>query len=179
MKKVLRFKGTVYFLSREQRNRRPLFHYEMDGEDVPLQSSLMSTFDEFCFSYEEKQMLSLKQRKNLSHYLQLNPFKLNGDALKLIKLINDHTDVKIVIEASDYGAFVCMAAIYSGKIDPSKKIEFHFKHSPVALFPKNLMKSSPKLKFTINYKFHDDSWIDQFETLYDHKIIPIKIKKAA
>ena len=179
MKKELKSKGTVYFFNHSQNEKHPLMHYEMLGESESFQSSLMSTFNNFCFTNEEKQMLSLKQRRNLSSYMHLNPFKLHSDAYELVMAINTCDMHALSIEASDYGAFVCIAAIYSGKIDPNKKLDFYFNHSPVGLFPRNFMKSLPKLKFTINYKYQDNSWIDQFETLCANKLIPIKRKKVA
>jgi hypothetical protein len=116
----------------------------------------------------------------LNHYRQISPFTLNADAKALIDQITKCKSDTLVIEAHDYGAYICLAALYSGKLPEGKKIEFHFEGSPLALFPKSLLKNSPKsFDHKIVFRVSENSWLSPFSTLYSNDQIKCFYLKAA
>lgn len=178
MSEELKFSGVIYSIS-SQNKKKALHRYETTPTEHKFHQSMMNSFQEFRFSSSEKQKLSREYRMTLQNYINLNVFELNKHAQSLILAINESSDKNITIEATDYGAFVCLTAMYSGKLSKDKKIEFKLLKSPVGLFPQNLMKKNPSRAHSSSYCLNSESWINNFETLYDNKNLSVRIKKAA
>lgn len=184
MSKPVSFKGRILFVATTT-NRKPVsLKYAdptfKDGFEDNLAETMMTSFGHLNFTAEEKKILSRTHRKMLNYYRHVSPFSLNGDAKKLIAEINQSTDSKLTIEAAHYGAYVCLAAIYSGKIDSSKKIEFILEKAPLALFPKAFIKSEIKTNHhKITFRLSDDCWLSPFSSLYNNDNIKFSLKKAA
>lgn len=154
--------------------------YSAEPMEVSFEQTIMASFDFLNFSEEEKKQLSNRHRKMLNHYRQINPFALNVDAKELVDHIARFKGDKLVIEAHDYGAYICLAALYSGKLPACKKIEFHFQGSPLALFPKTLLKSPPKnIDHKIVFHVQENSWLSPFSTLYSNDKIKCFYRKVA
>lgn len=180
MQKPYNFQGKILFSENERSAKKTLMSYYAEPLAVEFEQNIMSSFDFLNLKMEEKKQLSTKHRKMLNHYRQINPFALNVDAQDFVnQVINCPTD-KLIIEAQDYGAYICLAALYSGKLPKNKKIEFHFEGSPLALFPKTLLKSPPK-NFDHKIVFHvqANSWLSPFTTLYSNDKIKCFYLKAA
>lgn len=172
MQKSHNFKGKIMFSPLASVEKRPLMSYFSEAVDTSLDQTIMSSFDFLNFSPEEKKQLSSRHRKVLNSYRHINPFALNGDAKILIDEINKCKTDLLVIEASDYGAYICLAAIYSGKLSSNKKIEFHFAGSPLALFPESLLKNAPKkLQHKIIFQVTETCWLSPFKSLYANQQI--------
>ena len=176
------FKGQITFskASPLHAEKKVLMSYYLEVNEGGLDQIIMSSFGELNFSEEEKKCLSSNLRKQLNNYRQINPFALNLEALELIKEINKCKEEKIIIEAQDYGVYICLTALYSGEFPRKKSVEFHFNGSPLALFPKTLLKSSPKNdRHKIVYKIEENSWLKPFSTLHSHELIKCSFLKAA
>lgn len=184
MSKPVNFKGQILFVP-SSANRKSFSMKYADptfkkGFEDNLADTMMSCFDHLNLTAEEKKVLSRTHRKLLNYYRHVSPFSLNGDAKKLIEEINQSPESKLTIEAAHYGAYVCLAALYSGKIDHSKKIEFILEKAPLALFPKALMKNAPKVNHhKIVFRLSDDCWLSPFSSLYNNDNIKFSLKKAA
>lgn len=178
MTKELRFKGSIFVNEFKGKNAF-VFDYETAPMNLQFHKLMMSSFKGFNFSAVEKQKLSRKHRHDIHNYLNLNIFNLAKDALKLVDKINNHSLAEFSIDASDYGAFVALAALYSGKINAQKKVQFILHKSPMALFPKSLLKKNPPKQHSVIYNFSEENWINHFETLYSNDAISVKFKKAA
>ena len=180
MQKPHNFKGKIMFSATEQSLKKTLMAYYAEPMEAGFEQTIMSSFDFLNFSIEEKKQLSTKHRKMLNNYRQINPFALNVDAKELVDQISKCKTSSIVIEAHDYGAYICLAALYSGKLPADKKIEFHFQGAPLALFPKTLLKTPPKnLDHKIVFKVKEDCWLSPFSTLYNNDKIKCFYLKAA
>ena len=154
--------------------------YYAEAMETGFEQTIMASFDFLNFSVEEKKQLSTKHRKMLNNYRQLNPFALNLDAKNLIDQISTCKNDSIIIEAQDYGAYICLAALYSGKLPSNKKIEFRFQSAPLALFPKTFLKKLPKnLDHKIVFKVTENCWLYPFTTLYSNEKIKCYYLKAA
>lgn len=174
------FKGKILFSPEASGGKKTLMAYYAEPLEAGFDQTIMSSWDFLNFSNEEKKMLSNKHRKMLNNYRHINPFALNVDAQELIEQIKKCKSDNMVIEAHDYGAYICLAALYSGKLPANKKIEFQFEGSPIALFPKTMMKSDPKsLEHKIVFQVKENCWLAPFSTLYSNEKIKCFYLKAA
>jgi hypothetical protein len=180
MQKSHNFKGKILFSPEAKSMKKTLMSYNTQPLEAGFDQTMMSSFDFLNFSAEEKKQLSTRHRKVLNHYRQISPFALNADAKALIDQIVKCKSDTLVIEAHDYGAYICIAALFSGKLPTTKKIEFHFEASPLALFPKALLKNAHKnFDHKIVFKVSENSWLSPFSTLYSNDQIKCFYLKAA
>lgn len=184
MSKSISFKGKILFLNASASRKNTYLKYGQpsfkDGFEDNLADSMMASFDHLNLTTEEKKILSRSHRKMLNYYRHLSPFSLNMDAKKLINEINQSKQTHFEIHADHYGAYICLAALYSGKISPDKKVEFTLEGAPLALFPKAFIKSEPKMSHhKVTFCLSDDSWISPFTSLYSNQKIKYSLKKAA
>lgn len=181
MQKSYSFKGKILFTPIDSVEKKVLMTYMSEGVDAGFDQTIMSSFNSLNITPEEKKHLSTRHRKMLNNYRHINPFTLNVDAIELIEQISKCKSHTIVIEASDYGAYICLAALYSGKLSSNKKIEFHFAGSPLALFPKTLMKNTSKnTAHKIVFQVSENCWLSPFKSLYaNNQIKCLYHRKAA
>lgn len=178
MQKVQNFKGKIFLFEESKAGKKALMSYKTEPMAVGFEQTMMSAFDFLNFSAEEKKHLSKRHRNILNSYRQINPFALNADAQKLIDQICKSKQHKLRIEAHDYGAYICLAALFSGKLPDDKFIEFVFEKSPLALFPKTLLKGHKAQSHKIIFRLSDDCWLKPFSSLYHHDKIKFYLKAA-
>ncbi len=178
MKKEVKFKGSIYLKACDNSILDSL-SYEVKDRELGLSERMMNSFNRFNFSNKEKQKLSMKHRKDLGQFLNINVFELKQYSDELVYLINNSSEESFCLEAFDYGAYICLAAVYSGKIHASKKLVINLNNSPMALFPTTLIKKSIDKKHKINYQVENNFWINEFDTLHQNKSINFSLKKAA
>lgn len=177
MQKVQHFKGKIFFYEDPKAAKKPLMSYAATPMNVGFDQTMLSSFDFLNFTAEEKKRLSKKHRDLLSSYKHINPFALNADALVLIEHINNCKGQKIKIEASAYGAYICLAALYSGKLSSDKSFEFVLEGAPLALFPQTLLKKKDH-SHKIILRLSDDCWLKPFTSLCQHEKIKFMLKAA-
>lgn len=174
------FKGKIFFSPEARGEKKALMSYYAEPLEVSFDQTIMSAWDFLNFSDAEKKQLSNNHRKILNNYRHINPFALNVDAQELIEHIKKCKMERMVIEAHDYGAYICLAALYSGKLPANKKIEFQFAESPLALFPKTMLKTTPKNKdHKIVFSMKENCWLTPFSTLTLNEKIKCFYLKAA
>jgi hypothetical protein len=180
MSNELKFKGTIS-LHRTAYKKKVLFRYETISSEHYFHQSMMNSFKNVCFTFEEKKKLSKAHRIDLFNYLNINLFELNKYANDLTSKINEiaNSESELLIEASDYGAYICLAALFSGKISKKIKVSFKLVESPLGLFPDTLLKKNPTKNQTIFYNLNSDSWFNEFQTLCENKYINYKFSKVA
>lgn len=177
MSKSINFKGKIQFVGVKSplRYADPIFEESFEEN---ICDSMMASFEKLNFSAEEKKHLSRSHRKMINYYRHISPFSLNTDAKQLILAINQSKESSVVIEANNYGAYVCLAALYSGKLSADKKIEFILEKAPLALFPKAFMKSEPKNSHhKIVFRLSEDCWLSPFSSLYNNQRIKYSLAK--
>lgn len=184
MSKSINIKGKIQFVT----GKKTLMKYADPsleaGFEENLYDTMMANFLHLNFSLEEKKQLSRSHRQMLNYYRHINLFSLNSDAKNLISAINQSKEKRFVIEANNYGAYVCLAALYSGKLPENKKIEFILENAPLALFPKAFIKAEPKMQHKVVFRLSEDCWLSSFSSLYNnqgikHSLDKKFIKKAA
>lgn len=177
------FKGKVQFVGFSATEKNYQMKYNApslkEGFQENLTDTMMASFENINFTTEEKKHLSRSHRKMLNYYRHLNLFTLNMDAQKLIQEINQSKQSSVVIEANHYGAYICLAALYSGKLSPDKKIEFILEKAPLALFPKVFIKSEPKDRLhKVVFNMSEDCWLSPFTSLNSNHKIKCALKTA-
>jgi hypothetical protein len=183
MSKPVVFKGKIQFVGPKATDKNIQMKYAdptfKDGFEENLADSMMASFENLKLTAEEKKQLSRSHRKMLNYYRHLNPFSLNMDAKKLIAEINQSKKNHFVIEANHYGAYICLAALYSGKLSQDKKIEFILEKAPLALFPKAFMKSVPKSNHHhVVFNMTEDCWLSPFSSLYNNQKMKYSLKSV-
>lgn len=180
MNKSINLKGKIQFVGEKisvMKYATPTFK---EGFEENLCDTMMASFENLNFSTEEKKQLSRSHRKMINYYRHISPFSLNADAKQLVMAINQSNKTSVVIEANHYGAYVCLAALYSGKLSENKKIEFILEQAPLALFPKALMKSEPKDRIhKVVFNLSEDCWLSPFSSLYNNQRIKYSLMKKA
>lgn len=175
------FKGQILFKSHEFKGPAIAFmDYEAPHGDPELSQTLMGQFNEFNFTAFEKSKLTVAHRKLLAQFKAINVFNLKIEMQKFIEHIKHTADKKFEIHVEGYGAFIAMAAIYSGEMPKDKTIDFFFSNMPIALFPKNLAKTRtiPK-NYKMTFEVQQHSWIEPFSTLMGHNEIKCKFLKVS
>ena len=187
MNKSIIFKGKIQFVGVAPKSKNIGIKYDdpsfENGFHESLADTMMSSFENLKLSPDEKKQLSRTHRKLLNCYRHLNPFSLNMHAQKLIHEINHSKQTNIVVEANHYGAYICLAALYSGKLSEKKHVEFILEKAPLTLFPKALIKSEPKASLhSAIFNLNEDCWLSPFSSLYTNQRIKYSLnyyKKAA
>ncbi len=127
----------------------------------------MCNFNNIEFCEKEKHDLSAAHRQIIRNYQEISQKDLKLFAKELTALINSLNDEIIDIEASDAGTFICLAAIYSGRLK-NKDIIFHLRSSPINLFDRTFIKNKNAVKnVKINFCDKQESWLRNFTSLKD------------
>lgn len=178
MKNRLYFEGKI-ILKNKNHITIDLFNYKTSPYEYEFQSLMMNSFTKFKFSKIEKLRLSTIYRKKINHYLNINLFELKADADELINKIN-HTQVKkLHIEASNYGAYVCLVAIHSGKLNKDLAIDFELKECPIKLFPDSFIKREPYKNHQYQIMHESTCWTTKIKSMQQNEMIAYKMKKSA
>lgn len=180
MSKVLDFKGKIFFNEPFCKEKKTLFCYDEDIMPLEFEESLMTAFGEFAFSAHEKAKLSVDYRHRINQFKSLNVFNLKAQANALIEKLEKVKFAKVELHAQGYGCYIALAALYSGNMPKNLKIDFHFKNSPLALFPKTMVKHVEfHSHHQVHYQIDKTSWLAPFETLTKADCLKMKVYKAS
>lgn len=147
----------------------------------PVTQTLMINFKRFNLSEREKKQLSHKHREQIVAFQTVNDELMNKYTERLIKLIK-HKDVQSAhIEASDFGAFICLAALYSGNFPKDTPVTFQLTSLPLSLFPEKWVYDV-ELGPDVDIHFSSDvSWQGQFQSFVEppeHLKFPEHIQRS-
>lgn len=180
MSKALDFKGKIYFNEPFCKEKKTLLNYDEQVAAIEFEDTLMASFHDFSFTGNEKAQLSVDHRHKISQFKSLNVFNLKHQANEFIAKLEKIKAPKIEIHANGYGCYIALAALYSGKMPVHLKIDFHFKNSPMALFPKSMAKPREfHPHHHIYYQVDKTSWLAPYETLIKHNFFKAKAYKAS
>jgi hypothetical protein len=157
------FKGQIKIFSDTSKEKNLTFN--VPEEDLPFSESLMSCYSKLKLTSEEKRDLSYKHRKIIHQYQCLDDQVLEMYVDKFINALPESRK-KIKIQTSDFGSYICLAAIHSGKIPEGLKLSFELGDSPVELFPKKYVKKALKSDSKVKFTYSEDSWVRPFKSLY-------------
>lgn len=148
--------------------KKPLMKFEVEiPHHVGLQKTLMNSFRGLNLTESEKRIFTRKLRERVYCYQSLNPQTLKKYADQLVKKIAHANKSKMTINASEYGSFICLAAILSGKLPHDVNIVFNLSAVPMVLFPRELIrKRANGQECDLRLSMEKDHWLRPFKSLH-------------
>ena len=158
------FKGKIKILNSKKPKKSLDFKFET--HDFSIDQVVMGNFCNLGFNEHEKRELSAGHRQIIKSYQTISEKELRKYSNELIKYIKETNSDRIDIEANDAGTFICLTAIYSGRLPKNKDIFFHLSSSPIQLFPKSLVKKKNAAHaVSISFCQIGNSWLRSFQCL--------------
>jgi len=157
------FKGHIHFI--KNKSRKVLMRFDVPVQKLDMEQTFMSSFKALQLSEEEKREFSLKYREEIKQYQNIKRSILREYASELIAQFDKQKENNFTVEASGIGAYICLAAILSGKLPDAKKYNFHFSEVPLNLFPKQLVKDTKSSRSIQIHVEEEDSWLSKFKSL--------------
>ena len=140
--------------------------FDLGKRSFSVSQTLMTEFKEFKLSEQEKGRLSRPLREQMCHYIHLNEDEIENTKRELIKTLKGLKDESIIVSASEMGAFICLAAIFSGELPHNVNWRFELKEFAPQLFPQKLVKKkSAAQSYDISLAFSKDGWFRPFPSL--------------
>lgn len=155
------------FLKKTRIDRlKNVFTFEIEKEGPFITETFMSQFKELPLNESEKKHLSQSNRYELKFYKNIDSDELQTTINDFINGLKSYYGKPLIVEANSTGAFLCLAAILSGKLPKGQDWTFELTDLPVAVFPLDLIKAPEALEtFHVNFQFHPNSWMNSFPTL--------------
>lgn len=160
------FKGKIQAHGLKSSNKTWVLPFDVSPSSTPsLHQTLMSNFKNLKLNDHEKRQLSQKCREEIVHYQNIQEEALLPYVEKLLASLHQSSQTELRIVAQDLGAFICLAAIYSGRLPQNKTLIFELSDAPLSLFPKKWMREKKQSK-TVEVHFQlQSSWLMSFQTL--------------
>lgn len=159
------YRGQIKTICQKSQQEIKNIRFDITPPDrPPVAQTLMVNFKRFDLSEREKKQLSHKHREQIVAFQTVNDELMNKYTERLIKLIK-HKDVHSAqVEASDFGAFICLAALYSGNFPKDTPVVFQLTSLPLSLFPEKWV-FDVDLAPQVDIRFSSDiSWQGQFQS---------------
>lgn len=158
------FKGKIETFCSNQKSKN--LSFDVTPNNSPqMKEILMVNFKKYHLTAEEKRNLSQKHREQILAYQSIPTQSLDPYVEKLLGLIKNKSGETLHIKASHFGAFICLAAIYSKIFPNDAKVVFHLTSLPLSLFPKKWAKTN-KPSANISIVFEEDvCWEGSFRSL--------------
>jgi hypothetical protein len=155
------------FLKKTRIDRlKNVYTFEIEKDGPFITETFMSQFKELPLNQNEKKGLSQNNRYELKFYRSIEEDDLIPVIDSFVHDLKMYYGKPLIVEASSTGAFLCLAAILSGKLPKDQNWTFELTDFPVAVFPENLIKSPNSLEnYHINFQFHPNSWMNAYPTL--------------
>ncbi|OUR98508.1 hypothetical protein A9Q84_03600 [Halobacteriovorax marinus] len=157
------FKGQIKLVSGSQKSH---MDFEVPEEDLPFSETLMNSYSGLKLTMEEKRELSLKHRKIIHQYQSIDDEVVLKYVKRFINALPRPTNKKIKVKTKDFGSYICLMAISSGKIPDSLNLCFELEDTPVGLFPKKLLKKVLSKNIAVKFILSKNSWVKPFKTIY-------------
>ncbi|MCF8058808.1 MAG: hypothetical protein K9K67_05910 [Bacteriovoracaceae bacterium] len=140
--------------------------FNLPEKEITIADTLMSEFSDLGFSTEEKNKLSRQHREYFCSFKSLKESEIKKMRTALVKDLLCLEDESLVICASEGGALICLAAIFSGELPKNVDWRFELEDLALPLFPKELIKNcSAAQSFEITFKYHEKGFIKPFPSL--------------
>ncbi len=155
------------FLKKTRIDRlKNVYTFEIEKDGPFITESFMSQFKELPLNDKEKSTLNQSNRYELKFFKSIEEDDLGHVINDFINGLKSYYGKPMIVEASSTGAFLCLAAILSGKLPTGQDWTFELTDLPVAVFPEDLIKSPNSLDdHHVNFQFHPNSWMNSFPTL--------------
>lgn len=158
--------GKIAFRKLGHKKSLKSFNFNLPNKSFSVSETLMSEFQGLNLSNEEKGKLSRNLREYMCIYTHITEKDISTYRKQLIKELRNYSDETLVISASELGAFICLAAIFSGELPQNVSWHFELKEFALPLFPKELVKKkSAAQSYDVSLVFSKEGWVRPFPTL--------------
>jgi hypothetical protein len=157
------FKGQIKL---ESGSKKKLMSFELPEEELPFSETLMTSYSNLNLTCEEKRDLSLKHRKIIHQYQSVDNQIILKYVEQFINALPRVKSNKVNVKTKDFGSYICLMAISSGKIPDSLNVCFELEDTPVGLFPKKIFKKSISKNIFVKFVLSKDSWVKPFKSIY-------------
>jgi len=157
------FKGQIKLVSG---SKKKLMNFELPQEEMPFSETLMTSYSNLNLTPAEKRDLSLRHRRIIHQYQSVDDQVILKYVDQFINALPRQKDNKINVKTKDFGSYICLMAISSGKIPDSLNVCFELEDTPVGLFPKKLFKKVLSKNIVIKFVLSKDSWVKPFKSIY-------------
>ncbi len=142
------------------------FKFNLPEKEITIADTLMSEFSHLGLSSIEKNKLSRQHREYFCSFKFLKESEIKKMRAALVRDLKPFKDESLVISASEGGALICLAAIFSGELPQNVDWRFELEELALPLFPKELIKNySAAQSFEITFKYHEKGFIKSFPSL--------------
>lgn len=155
------------FLKKTRIDRlKNVFTFEIEKDGPFITETFNSQFNELPLTTAEKKLLSQSKRYELKFFKSLEEDHIQPIINNFIDDLKSQYGKPMIIEATSTGAFICLAAILSGKLPKNQNWTFELTDLPVAIFPQHLVKSPESInEHQVSFQFHPNCWMNSFPTL--------------
>lgn len=157
------FKGQIKLVSGSKKN---LMNFELPEEELPFCETLMTSYSNLKLTSEEKRELSFKHRKIIHQYQSVDDQVILKYVDQFISALPKTKNNKVNVKTKDFGSYICLMAISSGKIPETLNVCFELEDTPVGLFPKKLFKKVLSKNIAVKFVLSKDSWVKPFKSIY-------------
>lgn len=166
-------KGTIVLEVKKSKKSSSL-KFTFKKNKCSLEDTFMYCFENLNLHTQEKRNLTFEHRQMIRQYQDLDLQEVQKYSNQLVNSINNNSNNNetIYINASEVGSFICLAAIYSGKIKPEINIHFNLTSAPLKLFPTKLIAKKVNLNnINIHFDLDATTWLSNLATLtYNPKL---------
>ncbi len=177
MERKIKLGGEIFF-RRGEKSKVQRFDFQISIFLHSFAETLMNNFSGLKFGREEKRLLTQEARQKIQQFRGLNsesPF-VEKEVDKLIKKLAAHREESLHIWANGLGAYLCLAAIVSGRLPEKNRWQFKLDSIPLALFPASLVKDKRAMaRQKVEFTFERNCWPHPFKKLYQ---IPKHLKSV-
>lgn len=166
-------KGTIVLQAKKSKKSSSL-SFNFKRNKCALEDTFMNCFENLNLHTMEKRNLTFEHRQIIRQYQDLDIKEVQKYSQLLIDSINSNSKSNevIFINASEIGSFICLAAIYSGKLNSHCNIHFNLTSAPLKLFPTKLISKKANLSnINIHFDLDQNTWLSNLLTLtYNPKL---------
>lgn len=160
------FKADIHLKKPGRSKSVKCLKFKLPKKEITMADTLMSEFSHLGLSPEEKNKLSRNHREYFCSFKFLKEKDIKKMTNELISNLSELKNEPLVISASEAGVFICLAAIFSGKLPQNVEWRFELEEFALPLFPKELVKkSSAADSYDISFKFNESGYIKPFPSL--------------
>lgn len=159
-------KGAIEAHAGTQMGRKWTLNFDFSHAPEPtIDKTLMRNFKSLNLQPEEKRFLSCACREEIYFYQNLSFDDLRPYVDRLVKKLNQKNMQNAHVVASDFGAFICLAAIFSGELRKDHPLVFDLKDMPLSLFPEKWMNTK-RIHKVIEVRLSlESSWLNYISSL--------------
>lgn len=143
------------------------YKFEVITPEASISDTIISNFDWLKLCAEEKKDLTLSDRQEMFF---LNNFSLNdieNHAYQLQLLLNSYDCQQITLNATSFGALICLSAMNLGDLRPDCQFTLHLHNFPPQFIPKHFRQIPPQVHCQLVFHCEAKNNLEKFSGLFE------------